>query len=170
MSRYSNQITAAAIGTALKDGNLLLLRREKEPFIGKWCLPGGKLELGEHPSAAICREFREETGLHAAVERFCGVISEVVPGVEGDSQFLLFMFQLRITGGELLPEGTSEGALAWFPPHGLEGRVIPSDAWMIEHMLLRTDGPNLVELRSTDAESTILQTFPLRLKSLHNAP
>ncbi|HSX05690.1 MAG TPA: NUDIX hydrolase [Candidatus Saccharimonadales bacterium] len=42
-----------------KDGRVLLLREAD----GRWELPGGGLEHGEDPKAALAREVAEETGL-----------------------------------------------------------------------------------------------------------
>jgi len=42
---------------------VLLIRRAREPFIGKWAIPGGFLEIDEPVEAAARRELREETGL-----------------------------------------------------------------------------------------------------------
>jgi ADP-ribose pyrophosphatase YjhB (NUDIX family) len=45
------------------DGRLLLIRRGHAPHAGLWSLPGGRIEAGESPEAAVEREVREETGL-----------------------------------------------------------------------------------------------------------
>jgi 8-oxo-dGTP diphosphatase len=34
---------------------------------GKWMLPGGGVEHGEHPEETVVRELREETGYHVTV-------------------------------------------------------------------------------------------------------
>jgi len=47
-----------------KEGKVLLLKRSKSNkfYIGKWQLPGGKVEFGEDIQKAIKREIYEETG------------------------------------------------------------------------------------------------------------
>ena len=47
----------------LREGNFLLVKRAKEPNIGKWSIPGGKQKLGETIKQAVNRELKEETGV-----------------------------------------------------------------------------------------------------------
>ena len=42
---------------------LLLVERRNEPFKGKWCLPGGFVNIDEELEEAVVRELFEETGL-----------------------------------------------------------------------------------------------------------
>ncbi|MEU3343896.1 (deoxy)nucleoside triphosphate pyrophosphohydrolase [Streptomyces sp. NPDC006700] len=63
------------VGAALlDDGRLLAARRSAPPELaGRWELPGGKVEPGERPEAALVRELREELGVETeAVERVPG--------------------------------------------------------------------------------------------------
>lgn len=52
---YNNDITGQM--------NVLLVKRNNEPFRGQWALPGGYLEIDETASEGASRELREETGV-----------------------------------------------------------------------------------------------------------
>ncbi|MFE2260403.1 (deoxy)nucleoside triphosphate pyrophosphohydrolase [Streptomyces griseosporeus] len=63
------------VGAALLDGGRLLAARRSAPpeLAGRWELPGGKVEPGEHPETALARELHEELGVTAdPVERVPG--------------------------------------------------------------------------------------------------
>jgi mutator protein MutT len=48
-----------------RNGEVLLIRRGKQPYAGYWSLPGGKVESGESLLQAAHRELLEETGVTA---------------------------------------------------------------------------------------------------------
>ena len=51
-------------GRCVIEGSILLTRLSSiEPEAGRWTLPGGGMEFGEHPVDTLRREFIEETGL-----------------------------------------------------------------------------------------------------------
>ena len=57
-----------------KNGKLLLGKRANTVGHGFWCLPGGKVELGESVEHAAKRELREETGVTARKLKFAGFV------------------------------------------------------------------------------------------------
>src|SRR5690606_32659865 len=64
--RQEHRMEQEACSIALYDGRaVLLVQRARAPFAGFWTLPGGRIELGESPEDAVCREVWEELGLIA---------------------------------------------------------------------------------------------------------
>jgi mutator protein MutT len=62
--------TLAAIAVVVRAGQVLLVRRKKEPDAGKWGFPGGHVEPGETALAAAARELAEETSISATPQRY----------------------------------------------------------------------------------------------------
>jgi len=60
----------------VKHGKILMLKRNIEPFLGYWCLPGGHLEGDETIEETAQREAKEETGLEVKLENLIGVFSD----------------------------------------------------------------------------------------------
>jgi len=52
-------------------GRILCVKLNYGPL--SWTTPGGRVEAGESPVAALIREIHEESGYHAQVERLVGV-------------------------------------------------------------------------------------------------
>lgn len=66
-------VTTDCVIFALTEAHLelLLVERGREPYKGRWALPGGFMEIGETAEACARRELEEETGLREeAVEQF----------------------------------------------------------------------------------------------------
>lgn len=60
-------------GIVIRSGTIFLARRRPGGNIGgKWEFPGGKVESGETPKAALVREFMEELGVLIRVGQFIG--------------------------------------------------------------------------------------------------
>jgi 8-oxo-dGTP diphosphatase len=63
-SREYPSAPIVGVGAVVIDADrVLLVRRNQEPLMGQWSLPGGAVELGETLAQAIVREVAEETGL-----------------------------------------------------------------------------------------------------------
>ncbi len=101
---------SAVLVYVVQDDKVLLLHRNKEPNLGLWIAPGGKIELYESPREAAFRELREETGLVADELIWRGLCTEVSPRPEW--QWMLFIYVASRVHGRL-QEDPREGQLAW---------------------------------------------------------
>ncbi len=95
----------------LRAGEVLLMRRNKEPNLGLWVAPGGKVEWGESPYECALRELQEETGLQGQNLIFRGLITEVSP--RPDWQWMLFLYVATNFSGHLVGD-EREGAFRWW--------------------------------------------------------
>lgn len=96
---------------AIRDGHTLMMHRRKEPNLGLWTAPGGKLEWDEAPHETVVREMHEETGLVVVNPTLRAVITEVSPSE--DYQWMMFVYVAHQFEGEV--GQTHEGDLAWVP-------------------------------------------------------
>lgn len=63
MENNKKYIQFGAYGLIIKDNKILLIKKHGGPYDGKLDLPGGTIEFGEHPKAALKRELMEEVGI-----------------------------------------------------------------------------------------------------------
>jgi 8-oxo-dGTP diphosphatase len=60
-------------GLLIIDGKIFIAQRlEGDSNPGKWEFPGGKVEDGENPKAALAREWKEEMGVDIMVHEIFG--------------------------------------------------------------------------------------------------
>jgi ADP-ribose pyrophosphatase YjhB (NUDIX family) len=108
----SSKATAGAL-VEDDEGRVLLARRAHEPFAGRWDIPGGFLEEGEHPLEGLRRELREETGLDVEPRDFLGVWMDRYGGDSTAEATLNLYWTARVLGGE--PQAADDvDDLRWF--------------------------------------------------------
>ena len=92
------------------DRQILLVKRDRAPSKGKWCLPTGFAEAGESIEEAALRELHEETGIKGRISRLLDVDS-YKSSFYGDLLFLTFIVEQ--TGGKLAAGDDSAQARFW---------------------------------------------------------
>jgi 8-oxo-dGTP diphosphatase len=103
-------LTVDAVWVA--DGRILLVRRGRPPFRGRWALPGGFVEVGETVENAVVRELWEETGVRPTGLALLGVYSR--PGRDPRGPTVTVAFRMR--GKPRIPTGGSDAREArWIP-------------------------------------------------------
>ena len=101
-------------------GRILLCHIAPSVGVGDvWTLPGGGLDFGESPDAAVLRELTEETGYVGELDGLIGVSDRVFNHVDGADRVhaIRILYRVRILGGELRdePEGSTD-TCRWFRP------------------------------------------------------
>ena len=88
------QIRIRVAGILVKDGQVLLVRHEKQ---GRtyWLLPGGGVEFGETAGEALVREFQEEVGLYIEVGKLVFVQDSIPPDHHRQVLNLYFLVSLK---------------------------------------------------------------------------
>jgi 8-oxo-dGTP diphosphatase len=119
------------------DDRLLLARRAHDPDEGLWDTPGGFLNEGETPEAALRRELLEEAGVEIELGRFVGIFADRY-GSGGDAPFVLnLVWEAAIASGELEPaDDVSE--LRWFPRDALPADDELAFGWLAPALRLWT--------------------------------
>lgn len=119
------------------DGRILIAQRRADQALGgKWEFPGGKVEPGEAPVAALARELHEELGVTAAVGRIWEVLFHAYP----DFDLVMLVYVCRINGA---PRAVEVADLAWVAPRDLAGwDILPADRPLVERLGAEGVPPN----------------------------
>lgn len=104
--------SVTADGIVLRDHEIALIKRGKDPFKGSYALPGGFLDYGETLEHCVVREVEEETGLKTEIVGLVGVYS--APDRDPRGHFVTAVFHLNPVGGHL-KAGDDAKEAEWVP-------------------------------------------------------
>ena len=136
MSVGGPQLCVGAI--AVDGANLLMIRRGTVPGVGRWSLPGGRIEAGESVVSAVVRELREETGL----EGVCGAFTGWVERFGTDHHHVILNFQAAVLDATEPVAGDDASAARWVPlaDVGKLDLVDGLEVFLTDHGVLGTEG------------------------------
>jgi 8-oxo-dGTP diphosphatase len=124
------------VAAALVDGDGRVLLAQRPPgksLAGLWEFPGGKLEPGESPEAALVRELDEELGIVASGLEPFTFVSFAYP----DFHLVMLLYWCRHWQGE--PHGRDGQALRWEHPAAMAALPMPpADLPLLEALVAAT--------------------------------
>lgn len=130
--RHPEQRIHVAAGI-LKDrsGRVLLAeRRDDRLYASYWEFPGGKIQPGETPEAALCRELTEELGIEVAAFEHFHTLEHDYP----DRLVRLDFFLVTEWRHPVRPLDGQK--LLWTAPADIDGeRILPADLPVIDALL-----------------------------------
>lgn len=158
----SDRIVRVAAAVILRgDGQVLLAQRPVgKVYAGFWEFPGGKLEAGESPHAALVRELHEELGL--TIRRATPWLLQryVYPHAHVELHF----FRVWAWDGE--PVGHDGQAFAWQTPgHFDVGPLLPANTRVLSALLL----PTLLSAADLACDCVCWSTGQLRMATARPA-
>jgi 8-oxo-dGTP diphosphatase len=115
-------ILVSAVALIDPDGRVLLAQRpEGKSLAGLWEFPGGKVEQGESPEAALIRELKEELGIDTW--KSCLAPLSFASHSYDDFHLLMPLFACRRWEG--IARGVEGQNLAWVRPEKLRDYPMP---------------------------------------------
>ncbi|MGE0595782.1 MAG: (deoxy)nucleoside triphosphate pyrophosphohydrolase [Hyphomonadaceae bacterium] len=128
-------LLVAAAALIDPSGRVLITQRPQHKSLGGlWEFPGGKVEPGEAPEAALTRELREELDLTVepdALEPFA-FASHAYP----DFHLLMPLYVAERWSGEPTLDPNAAQAMAWTPIRDLRSYAMPpADIGLIERLI-----------------------------------
>ena len=95
---------------------VLLIERAKDPFRGRWALPGGFVEIDEDLLDAARRELREETGIETEPDRLVQLGAFGKPGRDPRGRVVSVVYLAHVCRPGSEPTAGDDAARAkWFP-------------------------------------------------------
>lgn len=111
-------------GVAVRDDEILLVRRGHGPAAGAWSVPGGRVRFGEDLREAVVREVLEETGLEVVVERFLGFVERIDDGSDPSHFVILDFAVVALDPDQPVVAGDDAAEAAWVPIEALGDLVL----------------------------------------------
>jgi 8-oxo-dGTP diphosphatase len=116
-------VLVSAVALIDRDGRVLLAQRPAgKPMAGLWEFPGGKVEQGETPEAALIRELREELG----IDTWSSCLAPLTFASHAYEAFHLLMPLFACRKWEGIVQGREGQALAWVKAKDLQQYPMPA--------------------------------------------
>jgi len=118
MSSPPSPLVLVVAAVVVRGGRVLLSRRPPGKHLaGLWEFPGGKVEDGETPEAALVREVREELGIEIDALRPYAFVHHAYP----EKRILMLAYRCEARG----EPSRAELEWRWEPLAGLDAETMP---------------------------------------------
>ena len=115
-------VLVSAVALIDADGRVLLAQRpEGKSMAGLWEFPGGKVETGETPEAALIRELREELG----IDTWSSCLAPLTFASHSYEDFHLVMPVFACRRWQGIPQPQEGQQLAWVAANKLRDYPMP---------------------------------------------
>ncbi len=130
-SKTRSQWVAVVAALIRRQGKVLVGQRPQGSSLpGAWEFPGGKIELGESPEAALTRELREELGVEAEI----GPLKFADTHTYGKTGIIFLFYEVKYWKGQIKPQQHLD--LKWISPKELKELELPeANAKFLEKIL-----------------------------------
>lgn len=116
-------VLVSAVALIDVEGRILLAQRpEGKSMAGLWEFPGGKIEPGETPEAALIRELHEELG----IETWDSCLAPLTFASHRYDHFHLLMPLFACRKWEGIPQAREGQVLKWVKPNELRNYPMPA--------------------------------------------
>ena len=125
---YPNHPWVGVGVVVLRDGQLLMIKRGKDPYKGQWSIPGGAVELGETLYEAAERETFEESAVNVKIERVLDTVDEIFRDEKGRIKYHFIDIDVcgKYNSGEATAK-TDAAECRWVDLNEIEKMDIPSN-------------------------------------------
>jgi len=115
-------VLVSAVALVDADGRVLLAQRpEGKSMAGLWEFPGGKVEVGETPEAALVRELQEELG----IDTWQSCLAPLTFASHNYDEFHLLMPLFICRKWQGIPHPREGQTLKWVSPSALRDYPMP---------------------------------------------
>lgn len=134
---YYPHVACSACGVAIRDGEVLLVKRAREPYTDTWMFPAGFVSFGEHPSETVVREVQEETGYAVKVIRLVDVLQ--VDDDPRDMGHFAFMYEVEVSGELKIGDLEENSEVKWWSLS-----FLPTIGWHSHREILTRLGTSVI--------------------------